>query len=108
MDRRRGVVRHALKIDENQPEIIKALKAACISVEVIGKPVDLLTWAPATCPHCHGVLPDGKTALMEIKGSDGRFTKDQVEFMARWPGVVHVARTPEEAVQLVLGKEAMK
>jgi hypothetical protein len=89
-------MRHALKIDENQPEIIKALKAAGVQVEVIGKPVDLLL-----C--CRGI-----TSLMEIKAADGRFTKDQVEFMARWPGVVHVARTPEEAVQLVVGKEAMK
>lgn len=88
-------MRHALKIDENQPEIIKALKAAGVQVEVIGKPVDLL------------LCCRGETSLMEVKGADGRFTKDQVEFMARWPGKIHVARTPEEAVAMVLGKEAM-
>lgn len=93
---RDGRLRHALKIDENQPEIIKALKAAGVQVEVIGKPVDLL------------LCCRGETSLMEIKAADGRFTKDQVEFMARWPGKVFVARTPEEAVSQVLGAEVMK
>lgn len=86
----------ALKIDANQPEIVKALKAIGVQVEVIGKPVDLLI--------CH----QGETAVMEVKNPDGgRLTKDQIEFIARWPGKVHVVKTPEEAVAAVLG-EAMK
>lgn len=88
-------MRRASKIDDNQPDIIRALKAIGVSVEIIGKPVDLLI--------CHR----GETALLECKALDGRFTKDQVEFMARWPGKVIVARTPEEAVRLVLGEKAM-
>jgi hypothetical protein len=34
-------------------------------------------------------------------------TKDQVDFIARWPGKVHIAHSPEEAVAAVIGKEAM-
>ena len=89
-------MRRALKIDENQPEIIKALKAAGVQVEVIGKPVDLL------------LCCRGETSLMEIKGHDGRFTKDQVEFIARWPGKVHIVKTIEEAIKAVIGEEAMR
>jgi hypothetical protein len=90
-------MRRAAKVDANQSAVIAALKAACVSVEVVGKPVDLLL-----C--CRGV-----TSLMEVKNPDGKdqLTKDQVEFIARWPGQVHIARTPEEAVRMVLGAEVM-
>ena len=90
-----GLPRRAARIDDNQPDIIRALKAIGCSVEIIGKPVDLLL-------HYRGVY-----SLMECKATDGRFTKDQVEFFARWPGTVHVAHSPEEAVRLVIGEEAM-
>lgn len=89
-------MRRAAKIDDNQPEIIRALKAIGVSVEIIGKPLDLLI--------CH----KGETALLECKALDGRFTKDQAEFMARWPGKLIVARTAEEAVTAVVGKEVMR
>lgn len=89
-------MRRAAKIDDNQPEIVKALKAIGVSVEIIGKPLDLLL--------CHR----GETLLMEVKASDGRYTEDQIKFMARWPGKIHVARSPEEAVRLVLGEEVLR
>lgn len=91
-------MRRAAKNDTNQPDIIKALRRVGVSVEFIGKPVDLLV-------HHRGV-----TALMEVKNPDGRdqLTKDQVEFIARWPGQIHIVRSVEEAVTAVLGKEVMK
>lgn len=82
-------------MDSNQPAIVDALRKVGVSVEVIGKPLDLLL-----C--CRGV-----TSLGECKAGDGRFTKEQVEFIARWPGRVHVFRSPEEAVRLVLGEKVM-
>jgi hypothetical protein len=102
-------MRRAAKIDDNQPEIMRALKAAGIGSESIGKPVDLIVWSRAFCPHCRGELPDGKTELMEVKNPEGKDTlsKDQVEFIARWPGKIHIARSKEEAVAMVVGKEAM-
>jgi hypothetical protein len=102
-------MRRAAKIDDNQPTIVKAMKDAGIASESIGKPLDLLLWSRAWCPHCNGVLPDGKTELMEVKNPDGKdaYTKDQVEFIARWPGKIHIARSPEEAVRLVLGAKVM-
>ena len=102
-------MRRAAKIDDNQPDIRKALKDAGIASESLGKPLDLLVWSRAHCPHCRGPLPDGKTELMEVKNPDGKdqYTKDQVEFIARWPGKIHTARSPEEAVRLVIGERAM-
>jgi hypothetical protein len=95
-------MRRAARTDATQAAIIEALKRAGVSVEVIGKPVDLLI-----C--CRGV-----TALMECKsmrptsegGSNG-LTKDQVEFIARWPGTVHIVRSPEQAVRAAVGEKAM-
>ena len=90
-------MRRAAKVDDNQREIVDALKRVGVSVEIIGKPVDLL------------ICCRGETALLEVKNPDGgdRLTKDQVEFIARWPGKIHIARSVEEALRLVLGAEAM-
>jgi hypothetical protein len=90
-------MRRAAKVDANQAEIVDALRRIGVAVEVIGKPVDLLI--------CHRAT----TALMEVKNRDGgdRLTKDQVEFIARWPGVVHVVRSVDEAMRCVLGEKVM-
>lgn len=86
----------AKKVDANQAEIVKALKFAGVQVEVIGKPVDLM------------VCCRGETSLVEVKNPDGKdqLTKDQVEFIGRWPGKVHIVRSAAEALRAVLGEKA--
>jgi hypothetical protein len=102
------MTRHAAKIDANQPTIIEALKRAGIQVEVIGLPVDLLTWSRLFCPHCKEEIEGGKVLPVEVKAEDGgRMTKVQVDFIARWPGPVPVVKNEREALTAVLG-EAMK
>lgn len=93
-------MRRAAKVDSNQDGIVKALKRCGISVEVIGKPVDLIVHNPR----------NDITALMEVKNPDGRdqLTKDQIEFIARWPGPLYVVRSIEEALTAVLGTKAMQ
>lgn len=95
-------MRRAAKVDQTQKAIVEALRAVAVSVEIIGKPVDLL------------VCCRGETSLMEVKSPKSvhnmageGFTKDQVEFIARWPGKIHVCRTPDEAIAAVLGKQVM-
>jgi hypothetical protein len=90
--------RYAKNIDANQPEIIKALEACAVKVYVLSKPVDLLC-----CRQ------DGTLFLLEVKNPDGkdRITKEQAEFMAVWPGAVHIVRTPMEALRAVLGERVM-
>lgn len=85
-------MRRAANNDKNQPEIVKALRQIGVSVEIIRQPVDLLCWYR------------GEYSLMEIKNPDGfdRLTKDQVEFIARWPGKIHIVRTTEEAVRAIV------
>ena len=84
-------MRRAARVDSNQAEVIDALKRVGVAVEIIGLPLDLL------------IHSRKGTALMEIKAEDGRLTKQQVEFMARWPGPIHVVRTPAEAVEAAIG-----
>lgn len=99
-------LRRAAKKDANEPEVIKALKAAGVQVEQLGFPVDLLVWARLFCPHCKAEITEGKVLPVEVKAADGRLTAAQTEFIARWPGPVPVVRGPQEALQAVLG-EAM-
>ncbi len=83
----------AAKIDLNQPEIVAALRKAGISVQStasLGKGFPDLVCA----------LGD-KVWLIEVKGPNGTPTEPQLKFMAEWKGVVHIARTPEDALQIV-------
>ena len=89
-------MRHALRKDDIEPEVVKALRAMGCKVEIIGQPLDLLVWHR------------GRTLLVECKDADGRISKTQAEFMASWPGEYHVVRSPREAVEAVLGKDALK
>lgn len=89
-------MRHDARTDANHTAICKALRSVGVSVEYLKLPMDLLI--------CH----KGETALMEIKTDGGRLTKDQVEFIARWPGKIHVVRNEREAIEAVLGKEMLR
>jgi hypothetical protein len=85
-------MRRAARIDSTHSEIVRTLRQLGVSVENIKKPVDLL------------VCYRGETMLVEVKGTDGRLTKDQVEFIARWPGKVHIVRTPDDAIRAIMGE----
>ena len=86
-------MRRAAKVDANQQAIVDALRACAIHVEVLGKPVDLLA------SH------RGIWHVLECKNEEGKnmLTADQVKFIARSQGPVHIVRTPDEAVRAVLG-----
>lgn len=88
-------MRRAARVDANQQAIVDRLRECSVSVEIIGKPLDLL------------VCCRGETSLVECKTKDGDLTKAQVEFLSRWPGKVFVVRTPDEAVRAVLGEGVM-
>lgn len=72
-------MRWAAKVDDNQPAIVAALRAVGASVEVIGRPVDLL------------VGYRSQTWVMEVKDGDRppserRLTPTQEAFFASWRG----------------------
>lgn len=83
----------AAKVDQNQPEIVAALRKAGISVQstaTIGKGFpDLIAAKGDQC------------WLIEVKMPKGTLTPDQQRFLSEWKGTVHIARTVEDALQIV-------
>jgi len=86
-------MRRAAKVDLNHPEIVIALRAVGVSVvslASVGNGIpDLLA------------AKNDKVWLIEVKGPKGKLTPAQVEFMATWPGVVHIVRSVDDALRLV-------
>lgn len=93
-------MRRAARTDENQPEIVKALRKIGARVHITSA--------------LGGGFPDlccayrGKNVLIEVKMPGEKLTRDQVEFVATWGGEMHIVESPEEAVAALVGKEAMK
>ncbi len=75
--------------DKTQAAIVAAMTKAGATVWKIGRPVDLL------------VACQGQTALAECKTATGKLNAFQDAFLAAWPGVWRVVRTPEDGVALV-------
>lgn len=89
-------MRRAAKVDATQGEIVKALRLIgawvwCLHREGQGCP-DLLVWGR------------NRFLLMECKSPGEKINKAQAEFIATCPGEIHVVRTPEEAVNAVVGE----
>ena len=82
--------RYANSVDENQAEIVQALRRIGCDVEIIGGPVDLLVGYQA------------RNFLIEVKrpGEKPR-TNKQIQFLKTWSGQVRIVTSPEEAIQLV-------
>lgn len=83
-------MRRAARTDENQAEIVAALRKIGVSV---------------TPTHAIGAgFPDlvcghrGHTRLLEIKNRDGDLTEDQCKFVLSWRGDYHVVRSVREAL----------
>lgn len=94
-------MRRAAKIDDNQPEIVKALRAhGCdvLSLAAVGNGCpDLLVSRPYY-PH-HYFLLEVKDG--EKPPSARKLTPDQVEFHARWKGPIHIVTSVDEALDAV-------
>jgi Holliday junction resolvase len=86
-------MRIAARVDANQATIVKALRQVGMSV---------LSLAPMGkgCPDLL-VADDDSYFLIEVKGPKGKLTDDQVAFIADWRGVVHIARSVDDALQIV-------
>lgn len=79
--------------DANHAEIVRDLERCGLSV------IDLAA-VGHSCPDI--VVANRKvTVLIEIKIHGGRFYLDQLEFLAKWPGVAGFAETTEQALRLI-------
>lgn len=80
----------AAKIDRNQPEIVKALRAVGVSVQHLHS-------VGAGCPDLLCAIND-HTFLIEVKDgtkfpSEQKLTPDQVTWHAGWKSPVHVCNS---------------
>ncbi len=91
--------RYAAKVDTNQKEIVKALRA-------IGAIVHLLHRVGEGCPDLL-VGYRGVNYLIEVKNLDGlgdKKTPAQIEWHDNWRGQVDTVTSISEALELVLNK----
>lgn len=94
-------MRRAAKVDQNQPEIVKALRD-------VGAKVHHLHREGGGCPDLLVTTGIKRTFLLEVKMPGETVNKQQAEFIQAWPGEIHIVRTIEEAIAAVVGPEAMK
>jgi hypothetical protein len=94
-----GLARHGNTRDGNERPIIEALKRIHATVLQLDKPCDLL------------VGYRGRNFLLEVKlpagprggTSHSELNDDEMEFRATWKGQYEVVRSPEDAIEIVVG-----
>ena len=82
--------KYAQCVDQNQAEIVEALRKAGCDVLFINVPADLLVGHRGKCFLVECKLPEG-----------GKPTPEQEKFRESWRGQYAIARTPEEALRAV-------
>lgn len=87
----------AAKIDANQPAVVKALRAAGVTIQHLHQ-------VGSGCPDILCAI-DGQLFLIEIKDgskppSAQKLTPDQVIWHAEWKAEVHVVNSIEGALQV--------
>jgi len=75
--------------DTNEQEIVDALEAVGAYVLRLHVPCDVFCWFRGTI-H-----------MLEIKTKDGKLTDSERRFAERWPGLVVVVRSAEEALEVI-------
>lgn len=85
-------MRRAARTDNNQHELVEALKKVGAKCYYIKEPVDLV------------VGFRGRSILLEVKRPGKTMTEAQKAFCTTWPGEVHVVYSVEEAISAVVGK----
>lgn len=74
------------QLDRNHKAIVSALEAVGMSVEPLGRPLDVL------------VGYGGRNWLIEIKQPKGKLRASQERFLAKWRGHAEVIRSVDEAL----------
>lgn len=88
-------MRRDAKVDQNQREIIDALRR-------VGASVYPLHFAGKGCPDLI-VGFRGRNFLLEVKTERGRLNAEQRDFHQAWRGQVAVVRSRREAVEAIVG-----
>ena len=88
------IMGYSRRVDANQIAVVEALRQ-------IGASVTLLHRVGYGCPDLLVGLA-GRNILLEVKVPKGAVRATQEEWFKNWRGQAHVARTPEEAIKIVL------
>ena len=83
----------AKRVDQNQAEIVAALRsfgASVCDIHSVGR----------GCPDII-VSYGGATYLFEIKSPDGKLTPDEIKFHNEWRGVIHIIYCVEDALAVL-------
>lgn len=88
------MVRYAAKTDENQAEIVRALRTAGCSVLILSR-------VGQGCPDLL-VARDGRNVLLEVKRPGKKLNDEQRDFVLAWRGEMHKVETAVEAVGVML------
>lgn len=91
-------MRRAARTDENQAEIVAALRKAGCSVALTHK---VASGFPDLVVGRRAGLAGPTSFLLEIKKPGGRLTPDQQEFIAQWRGHYAVVESVEQALEAV-------
>jgi len=86
-------MRRARRADAGQADIVKALRAAGCSVEVlsdVGRGVPDLLAGRAMVNY-----------LLEVKEPRGTLTDDQMKWRLKWRGIAHTVESADEALRVV-------
>lgn len=86
-------MRRAARIDSNHAEIVATLRG-------VGASVQDLAAVGKGCPDLL-VGYRGQNFVLEVKTAKGKTTKAQVFWHADWRGIVHIVRSPYEALQVI-------
>lgn len=89
-------MRRRARVDQNQTEIVQALRKAGCSVVSIAS-------VGSGCPDLL-VGVNGRNVLLEVKAKKGTSTEDQITWGASWKGQAAIVRSAEEAMQAVRGE----
>ena len=87
-------MRRAAKIDENQPSIVAALRAA-------GYYVQSLAAVGHGFPDLLACKKSGAIMLLEVKMPGERLTTDETKWHRAFPGPVFVVHSVEEALAIL-------
>lgn len=93
-------MRNAARVDSNQEMIVQAIRRVGVQTIYIKWPTDLIASG--------GPFLKEQNLLVEIKMPGESLNAGQQEFWARWPGMKVCVHTVDEALQAVLGKDALK
>ena len=84
-------MRIAARTDANQAEIVRALRDAGFSVQLLHR-------VGQGCPDLLVGQP-WSNVLLEVKTAKGELTVDEREFLAHWRGPWAIVRTVQEAME---------